>query len=80
MNALGEDTDMHICPQCKTLTGDKNGNLEWQVPEKVTLEEIAAMEKEEILSTHAPGEFRKATSDRGFGRALSQLSALPIRE
>jgi hypothetical protein len=64
---LGEESGMCICPECKTLAWDENGKLEWRVPEKVSLEDMAAMEKEEILTSHDPAEFRKATADRTSG-------------
>src|SRR3954467_10398214 len=37
-----EDTDMQICPNCKTLAWEQSGELQWRVPQKISEAELEA--------------------------------------
>src|SRR3954447_26557329 len=37
-----EDTDMQICPNCKTLAWEESGELQWRVPQKISEAELEA--------------------------------------
>ena len=43
MDVLTEE-DMRICLACKTLAWEEDGKTEWRVPEKLSPEEVAAIE------------------------------------
>ena len=44
MEPVGEG-HLRVCVNCKALAWEENGRTEWQVPEKLTPDEIAALKR-----------------------------------